>query len=54
LLGAFAAPFINDRQAHVDAVGLGLGITEHDDPRAAEEIRQLWQIYQTTHRGKAW
>jgi chromosome partitioning protein len=43
MLGALALPFVIHRQAHVDAIGLGTGVTEHDDPRAAEEIRQLWQ-----------
>ncbi len=42
LLGAFGGA-ITQRVDHVDALGLGLGVTEHDpDSRAATEIRSLW------------
>jgi hypothetical protein len=44
LLGVLVTPFIIHRQAHVDAIGLGIGVTEHEDPRAADEIRQLWTM----------
>ena len=52
LLGALAVPFIIHRQAHVDSIGLGRGVTEHDDPRAAEEIRQLWHWVKRRIEGK--
>jgi chromosome partitioning protein len=43
LLGVLAQPFIAQRADHLDAVALGLGVTERDPTgKAAEEIRQLW------------
>jgi chromosome partitioning protein len=43
LLGALALPPISQRVTFVDAMALGLGVTEHEaDGRAADEIRQLW------------
>ncbi len=43
LLGILAVPPIVQRADHVDAIGLGLGVTEHQpDGKAAVEIRALW------------
>lgn len=43
LLGVLATPVIVQRTDHVDAVGLGLGVTElAADGKAAQEIRDLW------------
>jgi chromosome partitioning protein len=44
LLGALATPPIVQRATHVDAIGLGLGVTEHAaDSKAADEMRALWR-----------
>jgi chromosome partitioning protein len=44
LLGVLALPPIVHRADHVDAMGLGLGVTEHAPAgKAAEEIRALWR-----------
>jgi chromosome partitioning protein len=43
LLGILATPPIVLRADHVDAIGLGMGVTESNGTgKAAEEIRQLW------------
>ena len=43
LLGVLAQPFIAQRAAHLDALALGVGVTElAGDGKAADEIRQLW------------
>lgn len=43
LLGVLAQPFIVQRADHLDAIALGLGVTERDPQgKAAEEVRQLW------------
>ncbi len=43
LLGILAAPPIVHRAGHMDAMALGLGITEHDpNGKGADEIRALW------------
>ena len=42
LLGVLAIPPIVQRADHVDAIGLGLGVTEMDDSKAAAEIVALW------------
>jgi chromosome partitioning protein len=52
LLGVMALPFIIHRQAHVDCIGLGIGATEHDDPRATDEIRALWLSLKRRLEGK--
>ena len=36
-------PPIVQRADHVDALGLGLGVTEMEDSKAAIEITALWQ-----------
>jgi chromosome partitioning protein len=43
LLGVLAMPPIVQRADHVDALGLGLGVTEMPDSKAAVEIAALWQ-----------
>jgi chromosome partitioning protein len=44
LLGVLAEPLMMLRADHQDAIGLGLGVTEHDPAgKAADETRQLWQ-----------
>lgn len=44
LLGVLADPPIVQRTDHVDALGLGLGVTELDpEGKAAAEMRALWQ-----------
>jgi chromosome partitioning protein len=44
LLGVLAQPFVVQRADHLDAMALGLGVTERDpNGKASEEIRQLWQ-----------
>ena len=43
LLGVLATPPIVQRADHVDAIGLGLSVTEMDDSKAAAEIAALWQ-----------
>jgi chromosome partitioning protein len=44
LLGVLAMPAIGQRADHVDAIGLGLGVTEFaPEGKAAEEIRSLWR-----------
>jgi chromosome partitioning protein len=43
LLGALAEPLMVQRTDHVDAMGFGIGVTEHDPSgKAAEEVRKLW------------
>lgn len=43
LLNVLAQPFIATRADHMDAVALGLGVTERDpNGKAADEIRTLW------------
>ena len=43
LLGVLAQPYIAQRADHLDAIALGLGVTERDPTgKAADEIRQLW------------
>lgn len=43
LLGVLATPYMAQRADHLDAIALGLGVTEHDPQgKAAEEVRQLW------------
>ena len=43
LLGALAEPLMVQRADHVDAMGFGLGVTEHDPAgKAADEARKLW------------
>jgi chromosome partitioning protein len=51
LLGGLAMPFIIHRQAHGDSIGIGLGVTD-GDPRAAEEVRQLWHWIKRRIGGK--
>ncbi|KAB1075749.1 nucleotide-binding protein [Methylobacterium planeticum] len=42
-LGVLAEPTVNLRVDHQDALGLGLGVTEHaPGGKAADEIRRLW------------
>ena len=44
LLGVLAEPAIVQRADHVDAIGLGLGVTELDrNGKAAAEIQALWR-----------
>jgi chromosome partitioning protein len=43
LLGVLAMPPIVQRADHVDALGLGLGVSEMEDSKAAAEITALWQ-----------
>lgn len=43
MLGVLASPPIVQRADHVDAIGLGLGVTEHNpEGKAADEVRALW------------
>lgn len=43
LLNVLALPFIAQRTDHMDAIALGLGVTERDPTgKAADEIRSLW------------
>jgi chromosome partitioning protein len=52
--GVLAHPFIAQRADHVDAITMGLGVTEHDaGGKAADEIRQLWQWIKRKTEGKA-
>lgn len=44
LLNVLAEPFIVQRNDHMDAMALGLGVTEHDpNGKAADEMRDLWK-----------
>jgi chromosome partitioning protein len=44
LNGVLASPVITQRVDHPDAIGLGLGVSEHaPEGRAAAEMRDLWQ-----------
>ena len=44
VLGMVAPMHIVSRNAYQDALGLGLGVTEHEpEGKAAAEIRELWQ-----------
>ncbi len=55
LLGVLAAPPIVHRADHVDAMGLGLGVTElQPEGKAAEEIRALWRwVRRRLEKGEA-
>ena len=53
LLGVLAQPFIVQRADHMDAVALGLGVTEHDsNGKAAEEVRAFWGWIKRKMEGK--
>ena len=53
VLGALAHPTIAQRADHLDAIALGLGVTERDPKgKAAEEIRQLWAWVVKQLKGK--
>ena len=43
-LGVLALPYVGQRNAHQDALGVGLGVTEFaPEGKASEEIRELWR-----------
>ena len=53
MMGALAHPNIASRTDHVDAMGLGQGVTERDTKgKAAAEIRQLWAWINKQIEGK--
>ena len=53
LLGVLAQPFIAQRADHMDAIALGLGVSEYDPHgKAADEVRQLWTWIKRKMEGK--
>jgi chromosome partitioning protein len=54
LLGVLALPPVVQRADHVDAIGLGLGVTEHGpEGKAADEVRALWHWIKRRMEGGA-